>query len=85
MVYFPIKQWLTCERAEMDEDAMMFAVAEEAHNEMLIAGLKTRSIPNLQILDSRRKDKSMSRAASIIRFINVQCNIAPSASACCDL
>ncbi len=39
IVHVPIKRWPTGERAEMDEDAMMFDVAEEARKEMLIAGL----------------------------------------------
>jgi hypothetical protein len=59
----------------MDEDTIMFGVAEEARKEMLISGLKKLSIPREQILNSGRRGKSMSCAASIIIFTNVQCNI----------
>ena len=40
IVYVPIKRWLTGERAEMDEEEMMFDVAEEARKEMLLSGFK---------------------------------------------
>ncbi len=30
IVYVPIKRWLTGDRADMDEEEMMFDVAEEA-------------------------------------------------------
>ncbi len=39
-MYVPIKRWLTGDRAEMDEEQMMFDVAEEAHKEMLLSGFK---------------------------------------------
>jgi hypothetical protein len=40
IVYVPIKQWLTGERAEMGEEEMMFDVTEEARKEMLLSGFK---------------------------------------------
>jgi hypothetical protein len=40
IVYVPITRLLTGERAEMNEEAMMFEVSWEARKEMLIAGLK---------------------------------------------
>jgi hypothetical protein len=39
-LYVPIKRWLTDDRADMDEEEMMFDVAEEAHKEMLLSGFK---------------------------------------------
>jgi hypothetical protein len=40
IVYVPVTRWQTGERAEMDEDATWFEVAEEARKDMLIAGLE---------------------------------------------
>ncbi len=40
IVYVPIKRWLTGDRAEMEEEEMMFDVAEEARKKMLLSGFK---------------------------------------------
>jgi hypothetical protein len=40
IVYVPIKRWLTGDRAEMEEEEMMFDVAEEARKEVLLSGFK---------------------------------------------
>jgi hypothetical protein len=40
IVYAPIKRWLTGDRADMEEEEMMFDVEEEARKEMLLSGLK---------------------------------------------
>ncbi len=45
IVYVPIKRWQTGERAEMEEDEMMFDVAEEARKEMLLSGFKIPILP----------------------------------------
>ncbi len=39
-MYVPIKRWLTGDRAEMEDEEMMFEVAEEVHKEMLLSGFK---------------------------------------------
>ena len=40
ITYVPIKRWLTGDRADMDEEEMIFDVAEEAKKEMLLSGFK---------------------------------------------
>jgi hypothetical protein len=40
IVYVPIKRWPTGDRAEMEEDEIMFDVADEARKEMLLSGFK---------------------------------------------
>jgi hypothetical protein len=40
IVYVAIKRWQTGERAEMEEDEMIFDVAEEARKEMQLSGFK---------------------------------------------
>ncbi len=50
----------------MDEDAMWFDIAEAAHKDVLITGLKKATIQSLQILDFGRRGKSMSHSASNI-------------------
>ncbi len=71
-MYVPIKRWLTGDRAEMDEEEMMFDVAEEAHKEMCSPDSRNLSIPSPPIWVYGRKGKFTSRAASLIRFISVQ-------------
>jgi hypothetical protein len=39
-VYVPIKRWQTGDRADMEEEEMMFDVAAEARKEMLLSGFK---------------------------------------------
>ncbi len=51
IVYMPIKRWQTGERAEMEEDEMMFDVAEEVRKEMLLSGFKKPIHPNLKPTD----------------------------------
>ncbi len=73
IVYVPIKR-PTGDRAEMKEDEnyeMWFKVVEEARKEMLLSGFKKLSIPSPLILDYRRRGRYMSRAASLILFMNV--------------
>jgi hypothetical protein len=38
IVYVPIMRWLTGDRAEIEEEEMMFDVAGEARKEMLLSG-----------------------------------------------
>jgi hypothetical protein len=40
IVYVPIKRWPTGDNAEMEQEEMMFDIAEEARKEMLLSGLK---------------------------------------------
>jgi hypothetical protein len=40
IVYVPIKRWLTGYRADMEEEELMFDVAEEERKEMLLSGFK---------------------------------------------
>jgi hypothetical protein len=40
IVYVPIKLWQTGDRADMEEEKMMFDIAEEARKEMLLSGFK---------------------------------------------
>jgi hypothetical protein len=63
---------------------MMFDVGsvEEAKKEMLLSGFKKLSIPSLSILDYGRRGKYTSRAASLIRFINVRCRMQVHAPSC---
>ncbi len=53
--------------AVMDEEAMMFDVAEEARKEMLITGLRKATNPKDRDLGFWRRGKIISRAATIIR------------------
>ncbi len=74
----------------MDEDAMWFEVAEEAREEMLIAGRinkchQSQGYRSWILEEGARVCLTQVRAASIIRFSNVLCNIAQSASACSDM
>jgi hypothetical protein len=71
-VYVPIKRWPTGDRAEMEEDEMMFDVAEEARKEMLLSGFKKAIHPKPTDLDYGRRGKYTSCAATHIRFINVR-------------
>ncbi len=70
-MYVPIKRWPTGDIAEMEEDRMMFDVAEEARKEMLLSGLKKAIHPSPPILDYGRRGKYTSCAALLIQFINV--------------
>ncbi len=56
----------------MDEDEMMFDVAEDAHKEMLLSGFKNLPIPSPPILVYGSKGKYTSHAALLIQFIIVQ-------------
>ena len=75
-MYVPIKRWLIGEdRAEMEEEEMMFDVAEEAKKEMLLSGFKNAIHPkptDLGLWKKGQVHEPRSRAASLIRFISVQ-------------
>jgi hypothetical protein len=62
----------------MDEEAMMFDVAEEERKDMLIAGLKKLSIPRLQILDSGRRGRHHD-ASRVIHYTIYKCPMQHSA------
>ena len=72
ITYVPIKRWPTGEGADMNLEEILFEVEEEARREMLLSGYKKAINTKVTVLDYGRRGKFTSRAASIIRFINVR-------------